>query len=71
MRHLVLESRHGPLRVQEKILARVEYGEFERVGGTERCRWRSAWSAPPTPTCPAWRHRSVPPDLLDRLAFAC
>ncbi len=58
------------LRVQEKILRAVEYGQFERVGGTETLRVNvrivAATNEDLRAAVRAGRFRA---DLLDRLAF--
>jgi psp operon transcriptional activator len=59
-----------PLRMQEKILRVIEYGEFERVGGTETLRvdvriiGATNEDLPTLATSGRFRR-----DLLDRLAF--
>ncbi len=57
-------------RVQEKILRVIEYGEFERVGGTETLRTDVRLIGAPNEDLPRladeWKFRA---DLLDRLAF--
>jgi len=59
-----------PLRMQEKILRVIEYGEFERVGGSETVavdvRIVGATNENLPALAQAGRFR---PDLLDRLAF--
>lgn len=64
------EIASASLRVQEKILRIVEYGEFERVGGTEtlRCNVRllGATNLDLTDQVKKGLFRA---DLLDRLAF--
>jgi len=59
-----------PMRMQEKILRAIEYGEFERVGGSETIRVDvriiGATNAGLPALVAAGRFRA---DLLDRLAF--
>jgi psp operon transcriptional activator len=59
-----------PVRMQEKILRVIEYGEFERVGGSETLRTDARVVGSTNQDLPALardgRFRS---DLLDRLAF--
>ena len=59
-----------PLRMQEKILRVIEYGEFERVGGTDTLRTDVRIVGATNEDLPRLvelgRFR---PDLLDRLAF--
>ena len=56
--------------VQEKLLRVIEYGELERVGGSQPLRLTSGWCAPPTLTCRRWSRKVIfRADLLDRLAF--
>jgi len=59
-----------PLRMQEKILRVIEYGEYERVGGSEtiesHVRILGATNADLPRLAAEGRFR---PDLLDRLAF--
>lgn len=59
-----------PMRMQEKILRVIEYGEFERVGGAETIqvdvRILGATNADLPRLAQAGRFRA---DLLDRLAF--
>lgn len=44
----------APMLVQEKLLRVIEYGELERVGGSQPLGLTFARCAPPTPTCPRW-----------------
>jgi len=64
------EIGNAPLSVQEKILRVIEYGEFERLGGTETLqvsvRVVAATNADLPAEAAAGRFRD---DLLDRLAF--
>jgi psp operon transcriptional activator len=64
------EVANAPASVQEKILRVIEYGEFERVGGTETIkvtvRVVAATNADLPTLARAGRFRE---DLLDRLAF--
>lgn len=67
---LLDEIGNAPLSVQEKILRVIEYGEFERLGGTETIRVSvrlvAATNADLPAEAAAGRFRD---DLLDRLAF--
>jgi psp operon transcriptional activator len=67
---LLDEIGNAPLSVQEKILRVIEYGEFERLGGTETIRVSvrliAATNADLPAEAAAGRFRE---DLLDRLAF--
>ncbi len=59
-----------PLRMQEKILRVIEYGEFERVGGSETLRTDVRIVGATNQDLPGLaREGSFRPDLLDRLAF--
>jgi psp operon transcriptional activator len=64
------EIANSPLTVQETILRVVEYGTFERVGGSETIKVDVRLVAATNVDLPAWaaagRFRA---DLLDRLAF--
>jgi len=64
------EIGNAPLSVQEKILRVIEYGEFERLGGSETLqvsvRLVAATNADLPAEAAAGRFRE---DLLDRLAF--
>jgi psp operon transcriptional activator len=64
------EIGNAPMAVQEKILRVIEYGEFERLGGTETLqvsvRVVAATNADLPAEAAAGRFRD---DLLDRLAF--
>jgi len=57
-------------RMQEQLLRAVEYGEFERVGGSETLRADVRVVAATNADLPAMaRDGRFRPDLLDRLAF--
>ena len=59
-----------PLEVQEKILRVVEYGLFERVGGTETIEVDVRIIGATNADLPSLaREEKFKPDLLDRLAF--
>lgn len=59
-----------PLRMQEKILRVIEYGEFERVGGSETLTVDVRVVGATNRDLPALaRSGQFRPDLLDRLAF--
>ncbi len=59
-----------PLRMQEKILRVIEYGEFERVGGTETLRSDVRIVGSTNQDLPEMARRGAfRADLLDRLAF--
>lgn len=59
-----------PMRMQEKILRVIEYGEFERVGGSETIRVDVRIVAATNANLPAMAERGeFRADLLDRLAF--
>lgn len=59
-----------PARVQEKILRVIEYGEFERVGGSETLRADVRIVGATNEDLPALaREGRFRADLLDRLAF--
>jgi psp operon transcriptional activator len=59
-----------PARMQEKILRVIEYGEFERVGGSETIRTDVRLVAATNRDLPALAERGeFRADLLDRLAF--
>ena len=58
------------LRMQEKILRVIEYGEFERVGGTETIHVDIRIVGASNEDLPKLvRENRFRPDLLDRLAF--
>ena len=58
------------LRIQEKLLRVIEYGEFERVGGSETLNADVRVIAAANADLPAMaREGSFRADLLDRLAF--
>jgi len=59
-----------PMRMQEKILRVIEYGEFERVGGSETIRVNVRIVAATNANLPQMAARGeFRADLLDRLAF--
>ncbi|MCZ6560739.1 MAG: phage shock protein operon transcriptional activator [Gammaproteobacteria bacterium] len=59
-----------PVRMQEKILRVIEYGEFERVGGTETIHVDLRIVGASNEDLPLLvRQGHFRPDLLDRLAF--
>ena len=59
-----------PVRMQEKILRVIEYGEFERVGGSETVVTDVRIVGATNADLPAMAKRGeFRPDLLDRLAF--
>jgi len=59
-----------PMRMQEKILRVIEYGEFERVGGNETIRVDVRIVAATNANLPDLAERGeFRADLLDRLAF--
>jgi psp operon transcriptional activator len=59
-----------PPRMQEKILRVIEYGEFERVGGSETLKVEVRIIGATNEDLPALaRNGRFRPDLLDRLAF--
>jgi len=59
-----------PMRMQEKILRVIEYGEFERVGGSEMVRVDVRILGATNADLPALAQRGeFRADLLDRLAF--
>ena len=59
-----------PARMQEKILRVIEYGEFERVGGSETLRVEVRIIGATNEDLPALaREGRFRADLLDRLAF--
>ena len=59
-----------PVRMQENILRVIEYGEFERVGGSNTVRVDVRVVAATNRDLPALaRAGQFRPDLLDRLAF--
>jgi len=64
------EIANAPLTVQEKILRVVEYGELERIGGTETIRVKVRLVAATNVDLPAMAQAGkFRDDLLDRLAF--
>jgi psp operon transcriptional activator len=59
-----------PMRMQEKILRVIEYGEFERVGGSDTVRVNVRILGATNADLPALtRQGKFRADLLDRLAF--
>ncbi len=59
-----------PMRMQEKILRVIEYGEFERVGGSETIKVDVRIVAATNANLPAMAEQGLfRADLLDRLAF--
>jgi psp operon transcriptional activator len=59
-----------PLRMQEKILRAIEYGEFQRVGGSETIRTDVRIVGATNEHLPRLAELGrFRPDLLDRLAF--
>jgi psp operon transcriptional activator len=59
-----------PLRMQEKILRVIEYGEFERVGGSETLKTGARVVGSTNQDLPGLaREGRFRSDLLDRLAF--
>ncbi len=59
-----------PLRMQEKILRVIEYGEFQRVGGSETLRTNVRIVGATNEHLPRLAELGrFRPDLLDRLAF--
>ena len=57
------------LRLQEKLLRVIEYGEFERVGGQKTLRWMSIGGAT-NANLPSLADEGLFRwDLLDRLSF--
>lgn len=59
-----------PLRMQEKILRVIEYGEFQRVGGNDTLRTEVRIVGATNEDLPGLaRHGRFRADLLDRLAF--
>ncbi len=59
-----------PLRMQEKILRVIEYGEFRRVGGSRTLRSDARIVGSTNENLPALvEHGAFRADLLDRLAF--
>jgi psp operon transcriptional activator len=64
------EIANASLRVQEKLLRVIEYGEFERVGGEKTLRTNVRVIGATNEDLPARAARGAfRPDLLDRLAF--
>ncbi|WBA18812.1 phage shock protein operon transcriptional activator [Salinivibrio kushneri] len=60
----------APLGVQEKLLRVIEYGEYERVGGTSPLRADVRLICATNEDLPGLAHENrFRPDLLDRLAF--
>ncbi|OOE77086.1 phage shock protein operon transcriptional activator [Salinivibrio sp. ML198] len=60
----------APLGVQEKLLRVIEYGEYERVGGTSPLRADVRLVCATNEDLPALaKQNAFRPDLLDRLAF--
>jgi psp operon transcriptional activator len=67
---LLDEIGNAPLSVQEKILRVIEYGEIERLGGTETLQVSVRVIAATSVDLPlAARQGKFRDDLLDRLAF--
>jgi len=59
-----------PMRMQEKILRVIEYGEFERVGGSETIKVDVRIVAATNANLPVMAEQGLfRADLLDRLAF--
>jgi len=59
-----------PMRMQEKILRVIEYGEFERVGGSETIKVDVRIVAATNANLPSMAEQGLfRADLLDRLAF--
>lgn len=59
-----------PMRIQEKLLRVIEYGQFERVGGTETITVDARIVAATNANLPQMTHDGeFRADLLDRLAF--
>jgi len=57
-------------RLQEKLLRVIEYGEFERVGGSRTLHSRARIISAANRDLPALtENKTFRPDLLDRLAF--
>lgn len=64
------EIGNASLRVQEKILRVVEYGEFERIGGAETLRTDVRVIGATNANLPVLAETAqFRPDLLDRLSF--
>lgn len=64
------ELANSPMALQEKLLRVIEYGEFERVGGTETVQVDSRIIAATNQDLPALcRQKRFKEDLLDRLSF--
>ena len=64
------EIGNAPLAVQEKVLRIIEYGEFERLGGSETLEVSVRIVAATNADLPALAHDGrFREDLLDRLAF--
>ncbi len=64
------EIGHIPMEAQEKILRVVEYGAFERVGGTRPVEVNVRVIGATNVDLPAWaRDNRFKQDLLDRLSF--
>lgn len=64
------ELANTSLRVQEKLLRVIEYGEFERVGGRQPVKVNTRLIAATNEDLPTLAERgSFRSDLLDRLAF--
>lgn len=64
------EAGNLPLSVQDKLLRVVEYGQYERVGGTQRLEADVRIVAATNADLPALVGQGrFRPDLLDRLAF--
>ncbi|MDO6706598.1 phage shock protein operon transcriptional activator [Photobacterium sp. 1_MG-2023] len=60
----------SPLGVQEKLLRVIEYGEYERVGGTKTCQANVRLICATNADLPTLANEgSFRADLLDRLAF--
>ncbi len=60
----------APLGVQEKLLRVIEYGEYERVGGSKTCQANVRLICATNADLPQLAHEGkFRSDLLDRLAF--
>ncbi|MEZ8739205.1 phage shock protein operon transcriptional activator [Photobacterium swingsii] len=60
----------APLGVQEKLLRVIEYGEYERVGGSKACQANVRLICATNADLPQLAHEGkFRSDLLDRLAF--
>jgi len=64
------ELANSPMALQEKLLRVIEYGEFERVGGTDTIQVDTRIIAATNQDLPALcRSKRFKEDLLDRLSF--